>query len=269
MSDVNAHVDLELQDLLDGRLEEPRRTEVERHAATCAQCRGTLDALTLARDATRRLPHDAAPPELRARILAGLDAIDAEPRRGRATRSTPSRAKRRLVVVGVLAAAAAALFLVFRPAADPPVPPAQIAADYRAYESRSLALGVQTAEPATVEAYFRQGGITFPTRVFDLGMMGYTVVGGVVHGPRDQARALFVYRSADGNELTCQMYLDHVDRLPPAEEIRQHNGIDFHIYREGGLTLVFWQEGDVICVMTSDAPRESVIQLAMAKAIRV
>jgi hypothetical protein len=33
--------------------------------------------------------------------------------------------------------------------------------------------------------------------------------------------------------------------------------------------MVFWQEGDVICVLTSDLGSEEVIQLAFAKAIKV
>lgn len=33
--------------------------------------------------------------------------------------------------------------------------------------------------------------------------------------------------------------------------------------------LVFWQEGDVICVLASDARPEDVIALAFAKAVRV
>jgi hypothetical protein len=32
---------------------------------------------------------------------------------------------------------------------------------------------------------------------------------------------------------------------------------------------VFWQEGDVVCVLSSDAPSEAVIQLAFAKAVKV
>lgn len=51
--------------------------------------------------------------------------------------------------------------------------------------------------------------------------------------------------------------------------VREHNGIAFQVYREGDLTLVFWQEGDVVCVLTSAAPAEDVVQLAFAKAIRV
>jgi anti-sigma factor RsiW len=268
MSGVHEHVvGLELQDLLDGTLAEPRRADVAQHVAACAQCRGQLAALTQARDAMRQLPDESAPPELRTRVLAGLDAIDREAQRPHGSPRTTRR-----VAAGLILAAAAALatFVVLRDSdSEPVVPPAQIAADYRAYEGGSIALGVRTADPAAVETYFRERGITFPTRVFDLGMMGYTVVGGTVHGPPDAERALFVYRAADGIELACQMYIGRVETLPPAVEVREHNGIAFHIYRAGDVTLVFWQEGEVICVLASDARPEAVVELAMAKAVRV
>jgi hypothetical protein len=51
--------------------------------------------------------------------------------------------------------------------------------------------------------------------------------------------------------------------------MRENNGIRFHVYRKDGLTLVFWQEGTVMCVLASDAPGEEVIQLAFAKAVRI
>jgi len=271
MSDVNGHVDLELQDLLDDRLAEPRRTAVAQHAAACARCRAELEALKGARDAMRGLPNESAPADVRARVIAGLDAIDKGARREQAATRHRPRAARKVAGALILAAAAVALFFVKRPppSAELPLTPSEIAADFSAYATGGLALDVRTTEPAAVEAYFRQRGIGFPTRVFDLGMMGYSVVGGTVRGAQARARALFVYRGSDGSELACQMYVGRVSQLPPATEVRQHNGIEFHIYRAGSVTLVYWQEGDVICVLASDARPESVIDLAMAKAVKV
>ena len=57
--------------------------------------------------------------------------------------------------------------------------------------------------------------------------------------------------------------------MPPPDETRDHEGIRFRIYRRGELTLAFWQEGDVLCVLASDADSEHVIQLAFAKAVKV
>jgi hypothetical protein len=65
------------------------------------------------------------------------------------------------------------------------------------------------------------------------------------------------------------MYEGHLASLPQPDDVRDHDGIRFQVYREGKLTLVFWQEGEVVCVLASDAEAESVIQLAYAKAVKV
>lgn len=43
----------------------------------------------------------------------------------------------------------------------------------------------------------------------------------------------------------------------------------FFVYRRGGSTQVFWQEGPTACVLVSDLPTEDVVQLAFAKAMKV
>ncbi len=266
MSGAGPHFQLELQDLLDNRLAEPQRSAVVAHVAGCAQCRSELDALKTARDGVRALPNEAAPHDLRARVLAALDAVDRErsapPSRARASR------RARIAVSGVILAAAAILFFfVRRPSSY--VEPATIAADFVEYETGALDLEIRASLPAAVEGYFRRRGIAFPTRVFDLGMMGFHVVGGAILGAPARGRALFVYRGPDNVEIVCQMYVGSVASLPPASEVREHNGITFHVYRDGNLTIVFWQEGDVICVLTSDAKPETVIDLAFAKAVKI
>jgi hypothetical protein len=84
---------------------------------------------------------------------------------------------------------------------------------------------------------------------------------------RGQASALFSYRRADGRRLVCQMFEAAASVLPVADEVRQHNGFTFHVYRRERMTLVFWQEGRVLCVLTSNLPREEVTALAFAKAM--
>jgi hypothetical protein len=64
------------------------------------------------------------------------------------------------------------------------------------------------------------------------------------------------------------MYEGQLADLPRSGDMREHNGIAFQVYRVGALTLVFWQEGTVVCVLASDADAEAVIQLAYAKAVK-
>jgi hypothetical protein len=66
--------------------------------------------------------------------------------------------------------------------------------------------------------------------------------------------------------LVCQMYVGNVSELPVGFVEREHRGKKFHVYQLKGVTMVFWQDRKVVCVLISDMPTESVVQLAFAKA---
>jgi anti-sigma factor RsiW len=266
MNDQRNHLGATLQDFLDGRLDAAGQAEVRAHLDDCRQCRGRLEALRWVRDvALKRLPDQEVPGTLAGRIAAALDAEDERTRP--AARSTRARRWRTWAGAGaVLAAAALAIVLLFLPRPDLTDTAAH---DFEEYSSGRLDLDLRSSDPAAVETMFAAGGIDFRTRVFDLGMMEYRLIGGRIHRLRGRPSALFAYRGPGGRDLVCQMYQGWLDDLPPPEERREHNGISFRVYRAGALTLVFWQEGEVVCVLVSDASPEAVIQLAFAKAVKV
>jgi hypothetical protein len=88
---------------------------------------------------------------------------------------------------------------------------------------------------------------------------------------RRQAGQLFLLSPRSGNlvDVVAGVYEGRLAELPRPDAVREHNGITFHVYPAGGLTLVFWHEGAVVCVLASDAESEAVIQLAYAKAVKV
>ncbi|MBI4419359.1 MAG: hypothetical protein HY560_00910, partial [Gemmatimonadetes bacterium] len=141
--------------------------------------------------------------------------------------------------------------------------------DFATFRAAALRLDLETSQPAALERHFASAGVPFPTRVFDFGMMGYELAGGTVHRLSGRPSALFAYRGAAGDRLVCQMYRGEVAELPAPAEEREHNGIRFLIYRAGDLTLVFWQEGAVVCVLVGEGDPEAAIQLAYAKAVKV
>jgi anti-sigma factor RsiW len=267
---MHPYTPIDLQDLLDERLPESLRSELAAHAAECPICKRELAILRLAKGSVGALPDEETPASLRERVIASLDAVDREARVAVTVPARPRRLVRFVVRAGLLVAAAVVLLLVSSddPSAGP-VNPSEIAADYGAVITQSLTLEMRSDQPAAVEGFFRRRGIGFPTRVFDLGMMGYQVVGGTVRADGARSRALFVYRSGTGGTLVFQMYEGQTSELPAADEVRENNGIRFLVHRQGNLTLVFWQEGDVICVLASDAAPEEVIALAIAKAVKV
>ncbi len=259
MIESTRHYTEELQDLLDGRLAAAVRATVERHVSLCEPCREAMTALARGRDAVRGLAPVEPPGDFGARLAHALDeAVAGERRRLR---------HRRLAVGGGLVAAAAVALLWWSGTA--PADPARTAVrDFARYRDGALPLEVLTSEPAAVERYFAERGLDFPARVFDLSMMGYHLVGGRVHRIDGEASALYAYAGHDG-VVVCQMFPGTLARIPADAESREHGGITFRIHHIGDTTLVFWQEGTVVCVLVSDGNAEALVQLAYAKAVKV
>ena len=258
------HFKDELQDWLDGRLDAATCDEVERHLESCAECRREYEAVAWTKREAARLAAAEAPPELRENILRALraesspDVVIAPP---------PSFWKQRLRPI--LAVAAVVLFLAvgsFWLLSQPSLP--EIAArDFVAYRAEQLALELSTRDVKQMESYFAEHGVTFNTRVFDLGMMKYELVGGRVQKPGRAPRALFVYRGPANQKLVCEMFIGQVGELPKGATVRENNGLRFYTYQAKGVTAVFWQEGSVVCALVSDIAPEEVVQLAFAKAM--
>ena len=99
--------------------------------------------------------------------------------------------------------------------------------------------------------------------------MEYQLAGGGVHRRNGRVSALFAYESAKGDRLVCQMYQGTTSDLPGTGDVREHDGITFLVYRLRSLTLAFWQEGPVVCVLVAEGDPEQAIALARAKAIKV
>ena len=266
MPTPSRHFKDELQDLLDGRLDALMSSEVERHLGTCDECRREYEALRWTKQvATNRHATAEAPADLRESILQSLRTKVELPS---IVTLPPQDAKPWLRPLLAIAAVVLALAIVgalwFVRA---PTFPASVARDFRDYKARKITMQLDTGDVKEMEAFFTTRGIRFQTRVFDLGMMKYQLVGGRAHELRRQPSAAFAYRGPDGQILLCQMYPGKTTELPAGAVLRENKGIKFHIYQANGVTAVFWQEGTVVCVLASDIPMEEIVQLAFAKAM--
>lgn len=236
------------------------RIVIRSFAGSCARCRNELAAFgCVKREMLVHAVESPMPAALASRVRATLDAED--------QRARPTSWRRRTWIVAALAAAA--LVLVFVRTRDSATLPELVAGDFRAFDAGTAPLAIESADPKVVEAWFARNGAPFVTRVIDLGMMQYRLVGGSVHRLGAHTSALFAYRGPGDLALVCQMYEGRTADLPPTADLREHDGIAFHVYRVQNLTLVFWQEGDVVCVLASSIPLEEVVQLAFAKAVRI
>ena len=271
MSAPDRHFKDEIHDLLDGRLDAAARREVEAHIEGCEECMRAFEAMRWTKNFAAS--HFAAPPEapadLRDSILRSLRA-EGTHRAAPSNIITPPPTRWRTRTIIALASAAVLMVgtvLAFLHFTRKPDLPAAIAALHGDYKSQRLTLEFATADVKEMESYFAAHGVAFRTRVFDLGMMKYQLVGGRVDRARTQPAALFVYRGADGRILVCEMFAGKMADLPATAEVREHNGFRFQIYRKGDRTAVFWPEGAVLCALVSDGAPEDVMQLAFAKAM--
>ncbi|HSM12694.1 MAG TPA: hypothetical protein VLA66_01380, partial [Thermoanaerobaculia bacterium] len=67
--------------------------------------------------------------------------------------------------------------------------------------------------------------------------------------------------------IVCWMFRAGEEDLPPPVEVRSERGFLFRVYRRGETTLVVWREGEVLCALAAAADPETVLGLAVAKAM--
>jgi anti-sigma factor RsiW len=270
MADLTQHPTDALQDALDGRLAPEARAAFDAHVASCERCRRELEALRwtkahVAAAADRMLD---MPVDLDSRLR---EALDAEDRGSAVAVRPPSRWLSRrapLWIAGTAAAAAVIVAFVWWQGVTTPTMPEAVAAHLRAFQADELALEIESSDPAALEAHLRATRAP-ATRVYDFGMMGITLVGARTITLADRPAALAAYRSEKGERLVCEMYAGRVDTLPSTADHRIHNDIDFFVYREAEVTVVFWQEGAIVCVLAGVGDPEAIVALAFAKAIKV
>ena len=249
----SAHPTAELHDLADGRLDDQARPRVEQHVRDCAECQRDWEAITAIKRAVARLPQVAVPLGFDTKLAAALDAVaNAQPaatsgvetsQSGRsATRASAqwrSPWTRWAAPIGIAATIIVVAMLAWWPRSTNL--PSRAAADVADYTAGRLEMANVERDASALNRYFAER-VSFPVRVFDLGMMGYTLVGGRVHTIGSHESALWVYRGSGGS-LICQMYSGSATELPAPAETRTANGFTFLVYHEAGGTQVFSRQG--------------------------
>lgn len=263
---MTAHLrDDEIQDALDGRLAADLAARRRDHARSCEACAGRWREFEELKRETARLPA----PELPAALATGFASrLEAEDLHARLTRRRNRWLALAAGVAGLVAVVGLGTRLATAPDKSAQGLPAEAAHDFLDVRSGRLKLALSTSEPAVLEAHLAAQGLGFPTRVFDLAMMKQRLLGGGVADMGGRRSALFAYRGEDGALVVCQMYPGTLAELPAPRQRREHEGIPFQIYRADELTVVFWAEGDVVCVLVGDGPAEAVVALAFAKAMK-
>jgi anti-sigma factor RsiW len=272
MFDPRDHVDEALQELLDGRLAPAERAAVEAHLAGCPRCARLRLGLERTRAALRSgLAGEDEPSEpLRGRILAALDAEDRAQAEGSAApppvAGGPFRPLWPLAAAAALAVAALLWFALWPPAGKRTDAVRDVAAELG--REGEPAVELAATAPAELERRFAASGLPFRPRVLDLGMMGFALAGGRIGRVEGEPSAVMVYRGEDRDDLlVCVMYRGRLAALPAADRVTRRGDFVFHLFRRGATTLVFWQEGELVCVLVSRGDPDALLELAAAKAM--
>jgi anti-sigma factor RsiW len=264
MTVPSPHVLDALDELLDGRLAPEHRADVLAHLDACPECREAWDALRALRATLRALPPVSMPDGLDASIRESLqrEPLPAPP--------GPRRPVARRVVALWAGLAAAALLLlgIYVTRAPALSLPEAMADAFVRDASGPPAVDHATADAADLQQFFDRH-LSFPIHVIDLTMLGYSLAGGRVDRVAGRESSVFVYRAADGRTVLCHMVKGAATELPPAASRVARDGIEFFVYQFGQRTVVVWAEGDVLCALTSDLPPDAVLELAVAKAVKV
>lgn len=186
---------LRVQAYFDGEVDAVSAADIERHTEHCAECRAQLQDLEQMRAALRRdVPHEYAPPELRARIRHALGQESADSTRQATGRSrTTWRAwsfwAGALSGVSATAIAATLAFMLLTP---PLLVDDLVSAHVRSLMPTHL-IDVASTDKHTVKPWFAGHTDVSPV-VADFEQQGYRLIGGRADYVDHQRSAVVVYQ---------------------------------------------------------------------------
>jgi anti-sigma factor RsiW len=245
---------LRVQAYFDGEIDAIGAAQIERHADTCAECRGLLAQLEQTRVAIRRLPTEGASPELRRGIMQALDKEEAldeslardhdEHHHAHRGGHRPARGIWRLpsfwagALGGIGASCAAGLvaFLVWLPAQSGGLTDQLVTAHIRSLMPAHL-IDVVSTDQHTVKPWF-SGHADVSPAVADFASEGYKLVGGRADYVENQRSAVVVYQHG-AHTINVFSWVAGPQALPGTAS-------------RNGYRLAYWKDGNVAYCAVSD-----------------
>jgi len=248
---------------LDGELLASDLVAFDAHVAGCAACRRLVDDEARFKATLRAhlRPAPAAPAELRARVLAGLDEADA---RGQG----PAAPLYRRVMPFVAVFAAAASMVVFLSSlVQTRVGRAAIVEDaIRSHEKR---LPVEVGGDAQHVTNWMQGKVAVPVRPPQLShtrnapAQHASLEGGRIGHLSSRDAAQLTYRVGPNNVVTVYVF-DASDLPMSAPKRRVIDNHELFVDGARGYSVVFYRDRDVGYAFASDLDEDQLVALVMA-----
>ncbi len=236
---------------VDGELQVSDIADVDGHCLECCECAALVRAEREFRQLLRRQPSDAAPSELRARIV---HRIRRETTLGRAWRWLP------LPAVTVAAAAAAVIVMLLLPGHTPPPLVADLVDKHIAYAQIERPAELATTNPGEVADWF-QSRAGMRVTVPDYSPAGIRLAGARLAEAHERKAAYLLYEKGRTLLSVFMVPVSARDATLSGRRVsfRDH---DYVAYEYKGFRTVSWTDGKILYGLVSMLDYDALLECA-------
>ncbi len=239
----------QLHPYVDGELPPPDIVAADAHAADCPGCAELARSEREFRRLLRRQPRDAAPPELRARIVARV-------------RSGERRAGLRPWLVAPALAAAAAVLVVFLlpPRHESSSLVGELVDKHIAYAQVARPAELASTDPAEIEAWFRQrAGLR--VAVPDYSPAGIQLIGARLADAQERKAAYLLYEKGHTLLSVFMVPAAAQDTLGDGQRV-SYRGYKYLTREMKGYRSVTWNDGRAVFGLVSMLDYDALLECA-------
>ena len=255
--------------LVDEELVDPERVALETHLQQCARCQIALEeeralktAIGAAGDRVR------APAQLRNRILSDHRLFPEKRRSGSRWYdyiAPLSHIPRPALFVALLLAIALPTIVFFNQRSQPI---ALAALETYGFFLKGDLAAIRAKTPDQMKAQLiRAVDGKFHPMGYDLATMKLWPVAGAVREIQGRKILIVIYQG-QGGSLLCYTFLGSEEDAPPnaATFFDSAKKMNFYAFSRGTVNAVLHREGDVVCLLVSEMPMDSLLALTKSKA---
>ena len=241
---------------IDGELDPSAALMVEEHLSRCASCRAEAERVRTLKRSLGALRETSAPPALRRKVLAALDAYDQSQEFERAAVARRRHARNFAIAGAALAGVVLAQGLKLRAGVVAPANTAMagmlpVVEDIAERHARELPLEVNNSDPAAVTQWFR-GKLDIPVRPVMFQGMEARLLGARISDVQNHMAAALYY-DVDGRRMT--VFVFDGARFPrSAEPSSMLHGHPVYTTSAHGYTVTLTEQQGIGYAIASDLP---------------
>jgi mycothiol system anti-sigma-R factor len=233
---------------VDGELTVSEITDIDGHCAECRQCAALARAERELKQLLRRQPREAAPAELRARIVR------------RVQREATVARGRRWLLLPAMAAAAAIVVMLLLPARTPPPLVTDLVDKHIAYAQIERPAELASSDPTEVAQWFHSRAgmrVTVP----DYSPSGIHLTGARLSEAHERKAAYLLYEKGRTLVSVFMVPASATEQTLPGRRVsyRDH---DYVTYERKGFRTVSWIDGQAVYGLVSILDYDALLECA-------